>query len=92
MANGTESIVLSTIYLFGADRTMFGSNVPVDSLCAPLTEIIAGFKAILAPLAASDQARFFAGTARRVYRLAEQPLGEAHQGEGSIGLAVRGPL
>jgi predicted TIM-barrel fold metal-dependent hydrolase len=63
-------IVRTTIALFGADRTMFGSNFPVDSLCATFTEIVDGFKAILAPLPRAEQQAFFCDTARRVYRLA----------------------
>jgi predicted TIM-barrel fold metal-dependent hydrolase len=66
-------IVRTAIALFGADRTMFGSNFPVDSLCASLPEIVDGFKAILAPLPRAAQQAFFCDTARRVYRLASTP-------------------
>lgn len=65
-ANGW--IVRTTIELFGADRAMFGSNFPVDGLCATLPEIIGGMKDIVAPLPSGEQEAFFAGTARRVYR------------------------
>lgn len=68
-ANGP--VVRALIDLFGAERTMFGSNFPVDSLCGTLPDIIAGFRAILAPLAAEEQHAFFCGTARRVYALPE---------------------
>jgi predicted TIM-barrel fold metal-dependent hydrolase len=67
---GNGWIVRTAITLFGAERTMFGSNFPVDSLCATFTEIINGFKAILAPLPCVEQQAFFCDTARRVYRLA----------------------
>jgi predicted TIM-barrel fold metal-dependent hydrolase len=63
-------IVRTAIALFGADRSMFGSNFPVDSLCAGFAEIVNGFKAVLAPLPRSEQQAFFCDTARRVYRLA----------------------
>ena len=66
-ANGW--IVRTAIDLFGAERAMFGSNFPVDSLCATLPEIIGGMKEIVAPLPAAEQERFFCGTAREVYRL-----------------------
>jgi predicted TIM-barrel fold metal-dependent hydrolase len=68
-------IVRTAIALFGADRTMFGSNFPVDSLCATFTEIVDGFKAILAPLPRAEQQAFFCDTARRVYRLASPSNG-----------------
>jgi predicted TIM-barrel fold metal-dependent hydrolase len=62
-------IVRTAIELFGADRAMFGSNFPVDSLCAGFGEIMDGFKAILAPLPREEQQAFFCDTARRVYRV-----------------------
>ena len=68
-ANGW--IVRTAIDLFGAARAMFGSNFPVDGLCASLPEIIAGMKEIVAPLPVAEQDAFFHGTARRVYRPVE---------------------
>lgn len=68
-AEGNGWIVRTALDLFGADRAMFGSNFPVDSLCASLPEIVDGFRTIVAPLPHDEQAAFFAGTARRVYRL-----------------------
>jgi predicted TIM-barrel fold metal-dependent hydrolase len=61
-------IVRTAIELFGAGRTMVGSNFPVDSLCARFDDILSGFKTILAPLPRAEQALFFGGTARRIYR------------------------
>ena len=69
MADSTVWIVRTTVAMFGADRTMFGSNFPVDSLCASYDEILTGFKMILADQPCADQQAFFAGTARRVYLL-----------------------
>jgi predicted TIM-barrel fold metal-dependent hydrolase len=63
-------IVNTAIDLFGAERAMFGSNFPVDSLCNELTEIIAGFKSVLAARPRADQRAFFCDTARRTYRIA----------------------
>ena len=65
-ANGW--IVRAAIELFGPERAMFGSNFPVDGLCATLPEIIGGMTEIVAPLPIRDQEAFFHGTARRVYR------------------------
>ena len=62
-------IVRTALDLFGADRAMFGSNFPVDSLCAGFGEILDGFKTILAPMPQREQAAFFCGTACRTYRL-----------------------
>jgi predicted TIM-barrel fold metal-dependent hydrolase len=62
-------IVRVAIDLFGAERTMFGSNFPVDSLCASFTEIVNGFRAILADAPMETQRAFFMETAQRVYGL-----------------------
>jgi predicted TIM-barrel fold metal-dependent hydrolase len=58
-AQSNGRIVRTAIDAFGGDRAMFGSNFPVDSLCASLTEILDGFHEILAPLPIETQARFF---------------------------------
>ena len=63
-----EWIVRTTLDLFGAERCMFGSNFPVDSLCANFGDIIAGFRTILSPLPVEEQAAFFHDTADRIYR------------------------
>ncbi len=63
-------VICSVIDLFGPDRVMFGSNFPVDSLCARFEEIMDGMRHILAEYPPETQSAFFQGTARRVYRTA----------------------
>lgn len=63
-------VVRALIDVFGAERVMFGSNFPVDSLCADLAPMIDGFKTIVEPLPVAEQEAFFLGTARRIYGLA----------------------
>lgn len=62
-------VVLEVIDLFGVDRCMFGSNYPVDSLCAPFQAIFDGFAAIVADFSAQERAQLFVENARRVYRI-----------------------
>ena len=62
-------VVRFVVDTFGAERTMFGSNFPVDSLCARFGEIVDGMKRIMAPYSRDAQEAFFGGTARQVYRL-----------------------
>ena len=76
-ADSNGAIVRTAIELFGADRSMFGSNFPVDSLCATLPDILDGMTTITAPLPPAEQAAFFGETAGRVYDLPPTPLGEA---------------
>ncbi|MGL4289410.1 MAG: amidohydrolase family protein [Phreatobacter sp.] len=67
LADNAE-VVTDVIGLFGPDRVMFGSNFPVDGLCASFSEIFDGFRAIVAAASASDQRKMFFDTAMRVYR------------------------
>jgi predicted TIM-barrel fold metal-dependent hydrolase len=62
-------VVLEAIDLFGVDRCMFGSNYPVDSLCASFQEIFDGFAAIVAGFSAQERSRLFVDNARRIYRI-----------------------
>jgi predicted TIM-barrel fold metal-dependent hydrolase len=67
-ANGP--IVRDTIAVFGADRCMFASNFPVDSLAGSYRDIFAGFFAAVADRPETDRLKLFHDNAVRVYRLA----------------------
>ena len=54
---------------FGAERCMFGSNFPVDKVAFPLLTLVNAMKLLTERLGPAAQADFFAGVARRVYRL-----------------------
>ncbi len=62
-------IVEACIELFGADRTMFGSNFPVDKLHASYADIFTAFEVIVAGLDDAEQAMLFGGTAKSFYRI-----------------------
>jgi predicted TIM-barrel fold metal-dependent hydrolase len=64
-------IVLETIEAFGADRSMFASNFPVDSLYSSFQDLYAAFDAITADFSTTERRLLFADTARRVYRLGD---------------------
>jgi predicted TIM-barrel fold metal-dependent hydrolase len=66
-ANGP--VVRDAIRIFGVERCMFGSNFPVDGLCASFDAIYSGFKTIVRDLPAADQRRLFHDNAVRIYRL-----------------------
>ncbi|MGY2049709.1 amidohydrolase family protein [Methylobacterium sp. JK268] len=70
---GTVRVVAETVALFGDDRVMFASNLPVSRLSADVPRIVS---AVLRGLGASDPSRLrrvFSDTARRVYRIAPGP-------------------
>ena len=64
-----RGVVLDAIEIFGADRAMFASNFPVDSLVADFETIFAGFDVITADLSEAERAGLFRDNARRTYRL-----------------------
>jgi len=61
-------IIEEIIAMFGAERAMFASNFPVDSLCASFDTVYSGFKEIAARYPLKDQERLFCATARSVYQ------------------------
>ncbi|MDQ2078601.1 amidohydrolase family protein [Xanthobacteraceae bacterium Astr-EGSB] len=61
-------IVEQIVDLFSPRRAMFGSNFPVDSLCASFDTIFSGFKRIVARYPRADQELLFCETARAVYQ------------------------
>jgi predicted TIM-barrel fold metal-dependent hydrolase len=67
-AEDNRWIVEEIIAMFGAERAMFASNFPVDSLCGSFDTIYSGFKDIAARYPIEDQEKLFCGTARSVYK------------------------
>lgn len=61
--------VLGCFQAFGADRCMFASNWPVDSLFSTYEDLVTAYAAIVAGLSDAEQRAFFRGTAERVYRI-----------------------
>ena len=62
-------IVETCIETFGASRTMFGSNFPVDKLHANYATVWRAYEAIAEDLDTADRDRLFSGTAREFYRI-----------------------
>jgi predicted TIM-barrel fold metal-dependent hydrolase len=68
-ADRNRDVVMTVIDLFGIERCMFGSNFPVDSLCARFDEIYEGFDAITANFSTDDRWRLFHDNAVRIYAI-----------------------
>ena len=66
-------IALDVIDTFGPQRTMFGSNFPVDSLYSSVTKLYNAFDDITSDLNPADRRSLFADTARDFYRLSASP-------------------
>ncbi len=61
--------VLGTIDAFGTERTMFGSNFPVDKLYSSFDRLYSAFETIIAGFSDAEQDRLFRANAERWYRL-----------------------
>jgi predicted TIM-barrel fold metal-dependent hydrolase len=76
-ADRNREIVLTVVDLFGVERCMFGSNFPVDSLCARFDEIYEGFDVITANFSTDDRRRLFHDNAVRIYAIPQAWLHNA---------------
>lgn len=63
-------LIQEAITIFGAERCMFASNFPVDSLVTSYGAIVSAFAQAIAPLAEDRQQALWAGNAARIYRIA----------------------
>jgi predicted TIM-barrel fold metal-dependent hydrolase len=63
------AIVHDTVALFGANRTLYGSNFPVEKLWTDYGSLITAYRAAAATYSAAEQADIFFNTAARVYRV-----------------------
>ncbi|MFE7243322.1 amidohydrolase family protein [Streptomyces sp. NPDC057580] len=66
----------TVIDAFGPRRLMFGSDWPVSTLAAGYGEVVETTRQLTAQLTPAEQADVFAGTARRVYRVAPSGGGQ----------------
>ncbi len=66
-ANGP--VIRDALSIFGAERCMFASNFPVDSLCAAFQTIFSSYLTLTANLDADLRQGLFHENARRIYRL-----------------------
>lgn len=69
-SGSTVAIVREATAIFGVDRVMFGSNLPVSGLSAGMPRIAAAVLAGLGDADPEDLRRVFASNTRRFYRIA----------------------
>ena len=65
-AESVSPIVSTCLSQFGADRCMFGSNFPVDSLTSTYTEAVSRHEKLIPGSMLDD---VFRGTSKRFYRI-----------------------
>jgi 3-hydroxyisobutyrate dehydrogenase-like beta-hydroxyacid dehydrogenase/predicted TIM-barrel fold metal-dependent hydrolase len=66
---GNRAVIRDAIALFGADRCLFASNYPVDSLVGSFDTIMAGFMQAIADRPEPEQRQLLHDNAARLYRL-----------------------
>jgi predicted TIM-barrel fold metal-dependent hydrolase len=80
LPNGTwdsesnRRVIREAVDMFGYDRSMFASNLPVGNLSATFTEIVADVLGALPQASESELRDMFEGTARRFYRVGASAL------------------
>jgi predicted TIM-barrel fold metal-dependent hydrolase len=62
-------LVLHAIESFGVERTVFGTNWPVDRLFSSYPDVIDAYAAIIADLSYAEQVALFSGNAERYFRI-----------------------
>jgi predicted TIM-barrel fold metal-dependent hydrolase len=67
---GNRRVVLDALEIFGIERCMFASNLPVAGLRAPFKTIVDGIADIVSGFSAEEQDGLFSTNAARFYRLA----------------------
>lgn len=56
-----------TFNIFGSDRVMFGSNVPIETMAGTYADWIATVKAVVGQFSAAEQEKFYVTNARGFY-------------------------
>lgn len=64
-----RQVIAEAVALFGYQRSMFASNLPVANLSASFTQIVADIVAALPKATETELRQLFAGTARHFYRI-----------------------
>jgi predicted TIM-barrel fold metal-dependent hydrolase len=64
-----KPVIDETVAIFGANRCMFGSNFPIESLWTTYAQLVSVVRAIVAEMPLQDQKAILHDTAARVYRL-----------------------
>jgi predicted TIM-barrel fold metal-dependent hydrolase len=78
--------VLACIGEFGVERSLFGTNWPVDRLYSSYTDVAAAYREIVSEFTVAEQHALLAGNARRIFRLAEKssvPRSQDQEGAGT---------
>ena len=61
--------VLACIEAFGAGRTFFGTNWPVDRLYSSYSDVLGAYEQIIGDFSEDEQRALFSGNAERVFRV-----------------------
>ena len=64
-----RQVIRDCIQIFGADRTIYGSNIPLEKLCANYADFVAPYRKALSEYSEAEQRAVFHDNAVKFYRL-----------------------
>lgn len=65
----TTPLLSTVVEIFGVARCMLGTNLPVDRLFAPPSQIFEAFRALVSGMSVDERDAIYRGNAMRAYRL-----------------------
>jgi len=64
-----RQVIRDTIQIFGIERTIYGSNFPLEKLFASYADFLAAYRAVMSEYTEADQRKVFHDNAVKFYRL-----------------------
>ena len=64
-----RQVIRDTIQIFGIDRTIYGSNFPLEKLFASYADFLTAYRAVMSEYTEAEQRKVFHDNAVRFYRL-----------------------
>jgi predicted TIM-barrel fold metal-dependent hydrolase len=64
-----RQVIRDSIQIFGAGRTIYGSNFPLEKVAASYADLMAGYRKVLSEYSVEDQRRIFHDNAVNFYRI-----------------------
>jgi predicted TIM-barrel fold metal-dependent hydrolase len=64
-----RQVIRDTIQIFGIERTIYGSNFPLEKLFASYADFLAAYRTVMSEYTEADQRKVFHDNAVKFYRL-----------------------
>jgi predicted TIM-barrel fold metal-dependent hydrolase len=64
-----RQVIRDSIQIFGIDRTIYGSNFPLEKLWCSYADLMAAYRKVMSEYSPQDQRKVFHDNAVRFYRI-----------------------